>query len=716
LPDTLPFESCAVCHSSGSFADAGMAHALPPIEAVSGIVFGTANAGADLTVTFDVAADGVAAMNYDQVQRAYRTDGTDRFDVCNAPSRSDPCDPASATLANNGGGNYTLTVFGVGAEEANDNRWLFRVGVGDDRETRVYFYGDTGAVRVVEDLAFSAQACNACHGPEGIDVHGGYYAASDGGEPCLTCHGVGTVPSLAVVGHGYHSGIATWEDPQEPIDITFPTYMNNCSICHAEDAQLTAANAMPVVAEACFTCHGSTEGIPFVPGSAAEITHANIVDGCEACHAGQIGGIPQTVADAHNGAITGRNGVIWNGEDTSVTEGAKFDWQITSVVDDGADLSISWTVTYDDGVAPVGLDPCNADPAAGPLFFADVDADGDSLGNLSILRNYAQGQDFILGTEPNEAGQPGSSPGVNNGNTTCANGVATTVVAVEATDATVGRVAIQGKPRVESPDPDDADGLMQVRAKTPTFDWVIGDGAPAEPRRAVVDTSLCLSCHVGSLYQHGGNRVDNVDMCYLCHNAAANDQYVRVDGFGGVDASEAYDGLAGQAFGIKEMVHAVHPAGELGNPVVIYRGRGIYGFAASEADLNNWPSGANCVQADLDTGSNYFTVVGSDPATATADTCQPHNFESPTYPRGLYDCAACHVAGVNLLPDPTLAMATTVEAGAALGDRLDDVLQGVQTTSCVSCHADSASKGHAYQNSWVPQEFPMGRQTIIDAN
>ena len=80
-------------------------------------------------------------------------------------------------------------------------------------------------------------------------------------------------------------------------------------------------------------------------------------------------------------------------------------------------------------------------------------------------------------------------------------------------------------------------------------------------------------------------------------------------------------------------------------------------------------------------------------------------------------CAACHVEDVDLLPDATAAMATTVEAGAPpFRDQLNDVLQGAQTTSCVTCHADSASRGHAYQNGWTPQEFEEGRKTIIDAN
>ena len=47
----LPLESCSVCHDDGSFADAAVAHALPPIESVSNISFATVNAGADLAVT-----------------------------------------------------------------------------------------------------------------------------------------------------------------------------------------------------------------------------------------------------------------------------------------------------------------------------------------------------------------------------------------------------------------------------------------------------------------------------------------------------------------------------------------------------------------------------------------------------------------------------------------------------------------------------------------
>jgi len=675
-----PLESCAVCHDDGSFASAPDAHMLPQIEAVSGVTF--AVNGADLDVTFDLAADGAAATNYDSMQRGYRTDGTTRTDICNAAGRSDPCDPTSLTLTNNGGGNYTVKVLGGAAEALNNHRYLFRVGAGSDRETRVYFYGDTPASPLATP-AVGAQACTNCHGPEGIDVHGGYYAADDGAEPCLTCHGV-DVPSLAEVTHAYHSSI--WVDDGEVVHITYPTYMNNCGVCHSEASELAAVNAMPVTGAGCFTCHGSMDGFDFT----ATPFHLTIADpetaDCSVCHDDTLAAA--TVTGFHNGSTTGRGGIIWDGVDTSVTEGAKFVWEITGVVDDGTDLAITWQASYDG----VGVDPCNDTIGVGaPTFHASGD------GNLSMLRNYAQGDDFILGMSTSAPGQA-LSVNVTVDNTVCAGNVATTTIPVDAVDASVERgiVALQGKPRTISPaDPAET---QRVRAVTPTYEWTIGDGAPpVAMRRDIVDTGECLKCHVGSLYQHGGNRVDNVGMCILCHNSAANEQNVRVGM--GVDSSEAYDGQVGETYEMKTMLHRIHSAGEEGSPpYVIYRNRGIYGFATDDSLLPNWP------------GTGQQVVFGSDAVTTN------HNFHTPTYPRSLNECTACHVASLPVQPDQTQAMATTVEAGGTVWeDQVDDVLQGATTTACVTCHADSASRGHAFQNGWEPQTFEEGRETIIDA-
>ena len=407
------------------------------------------------------------------------------------------------------------------------------------------------------------------------------------------------------------------------------------------------------------------------------------------------------------------SGLIWNGADAAVEEAKRFTWQIDSIVDDETNLAISWSATYD-GVA---VNPCNATVSAdNPVFHVPR---GGSGGTFSMLRSYAQGDDFILGQSEGAPGQP-TSINLDTENTVCDGLVATTTIAADDYDsvgATVGRVAIQGKPGVVSPANPAA--LLRVRVPTPTFDWVLGTNNPAVARRNVVDTSKCLGCHVGSLYQHGGNRVDNVDVCMLCHNAASNEKNVRVGM--GVDASEAYDGKVGETFELKTMLHRVHSSTydwnpdpdveEYNPPYLVYRNRGVYAFAHDESVLPNWEVGEACVHSSGRTGRR---VSGADPT--VDDSCQPHNFEAPTYPRSLNECAACHTADFMVIPDQTKSMASTTDAGSTVWEnRLDDTLQGAATTACVTCHADGASKGHAYQNSWTPQKFPEGRQTIIDA-
>jgi len=675
-----PLESCDVCHSEGSFASAPAAHALDPIESVQNVAFEVV--GADLVVTFDILVDGVLTAGYNNPQRGYRTDGVTRTTISD-----------SLTLVDNGGGSYTLTVAGGAAFADVDNRYMFRVFIGENtsaatyRPTRVYFYGDFPASPFEAVPAVSAAACTNCHGPEGIGVHGGPFQEEDGIEPCLVCHGVDDVPSVAAVTHGYHSNV--W-DPDE--HITYPTYMTNCSVCHADADQVDAVNAMTVSGSGCLSCHGEMDnaswdfsgGLDFHLTLADPLTH----DCASACH--EVGGAATNyvaVTDFHNGLTTGRGGIIFDGVDTAVTVGALFDWQITGVevVDEGANLAISWTASYDG----VGVDPCNDTAAAGePVFWAGE-------GDLTMYRSYAQGDDFIIGMSTSS---PGQSVGVDLSvdNTACAGGIATTTLPVDAVDAEKGRLALGGKPLVVSVL--DPAATMEVRVPTPTYDFLVADGAAATPRRAVVDTELCLGCHVGSLYQHGGDRVDNVDMCLVCHNAASNEKNVRVGM--GVDASEAYDGQVGETFEMKTMLHRIHSAGlDDQPPYLVYRNRGIYAFAPEDAVIPNWP------------GTGQQVVFGSDPEFTTN-----HNFHSPTYPRAINECTSCHDEDFMVIPNQTVSMAATVDAGGTVWeDQSDDVLQGAATTACITCHAGAASKGHAYQNSWVPQDFPEGRDSIIDA-
>jgi OmcA/MtrC family decaheme c-type cytochrome len=677
--------------------------------------------GADLDVNFDLLADDVLTAGYDTVERGYRTDGTTRTTISD-----------SLTLADNGGGNYTITIAGGAAEAATDHRYLFRVSDGGESTTRVYFYGDFPA-SPVEDLQIAAESCNSCHGEEGIPVHGGYFAQEDGGEPCLTCHGserlnrdgeLEMIPRLMWVAHGYHTGVETWRPDLPEINVTYPTYMNNCSVCHSEGANLTAANALPFSGD-CFSCHGDMDhftewfkpdgGEGNNPGGLDLSIHFALTPtpetaDCSQCHnAAGIAANKLVVTDAHNGQVTERGGVINDGVDTSVAEGKKFTWAITSMADDGVNLTFTWEASYDGN--PV--DPCNDTVGLGaPTFHL-------GNGSLRTYRSYAQGDDFIMGNASNP-GQPArANPDATN--TTCSGLIATTVIPVENDfSAEKGRIALGGKPRVISPD---VAGLeVQARVPSPTFDWKIGDGA-ALARRDVVNTGLCLNCHVGSMYQHGGDRVDNVDYCMVCHNAAANEQYVRVGM--GVDASEAYDGKVGETFEIKTMLHRVHSANwdwnpergieEYNPPYLVYRGRGIYAFAGEGEFPPNWDTTVTegCTAEEIADGKSR--VFGS--SDTSPDKCEEHHFHAPTFPRSLNDCMACHKDTFTVIPNQAISMASTLDVGSTedYTEQTDDVLQGAATTACVTCHYNTATRGHAYQNSWEPQEFPEGRQTIIDA-
>jgi OmcA/MtrC family decaheme c-type cytochrome len=696
---TLPLESCAVCHSEGSFASAPAAHELDR-EIAYTVVTPPTTDGTDTVIAFSITVNGAPYDLLTAVQRVVIFQGVGgTYTRYQFPNNSD------TFLASVVDGVYTFRI--PDGALLNDLVTVAPPIVGTD--SRVYFRlntpaGVTPARRAsvsADDAAYarldlvSDQSCQACHGTFAGGLTSPHYNPFDASN-CIACHSAVNPPGdlgLAYLAHGIHNSHNLPGGEFEPedgvvFDVTYPTYMANCSVCHDSEPTLAAANAMPVTGAGCFTCHGSMEGFDF---TGLEF-HLTIPDpeiaNCQQCHNPPAqGGVARfAVAQFHNGIVTDNGGIIFDGADTSVTEGEKFVWEITGVDDDGVNLAISWQASYN-GVA---VNPCNATvgPTA-PLFHLGAGA------NLSMLRSYAQGDDFILGQSTSAPGQA-NAVNVTADNTTCQGNVATTTIPVDVVDAEVGIVALQGKPRVVSVL--DPTATMAVRAVTPTYEWLVGSGdAPLMARRNVVDTEVCLQCHVGSLYQHGGNRVDNVEMCNLCHNPASNEQFVRVGM--GVDASEAYDGKVGETFEMKTMLHRIHSAGTAGSPpYVIYRNRGIYAWAPDESLLPNWP------------GTGPQIVFGSN------DVTQNHNFHAPTYPRALNDCAACHSADFAVMPDPTKAMANTVDAGSTeWANQLDDVLQGAATTACITCHTDGATRGHAYQNSWIPQEFPEGRQTIIDA-
>ena len=748
-------ETCTVCHSDGSEFSASQAHAI-----TGKVVFSNAIAsivGDDLVLTYNVKVDGVDSNTFTtpfEVYRHYKNAAFEADNVVNAyvRDRIDNLAGVTFTVVSNGNGNYTATVDNVVPQltpAADNNTYLLNAGSATGLRVTVTA-GNTALARSVA----GNEGCIGCHGTNVFEgTHQG--ANPQGVEACVVCHtrynsvarGFGGAELTAWV-HGIHNahsmgskflsggvtkpaGVYARNDSTNEASwyhTTYPSYMENCSVCHNTPEKLAIVNNAPVRGCFCLSCHDSMASPAWEPGFKTLTFHLtggpggqpyNELTDCQQCHNDSPSGIARAKhSEFHNGINTDRAGLIWNGEDVSVTEGAKVDMQITGGSINTDNIVVTWTAKYN-GIA---ANPCNTTVAANaPIFHAGGAADnttGKAASNFSILRAYGQGADWTnagIGSPP--PGQPLSTT-LSTTNTVCSGNVATTTIArtagEKATTLQRGQVALQGKAQVKLgfdynsaiPGTQDVD---QVRSKTPSREFKVSDGSAVTPRRAIVDSTKCLKCHVGSLYQHGGNRIDDAEMCVMCHNEASSEQNVRVND--GVDPSEAYDGKAGQTYGFKTMLHGIHssgkptPSGKPRVPIVIYRTNGIYAWAADNTLLRNWPGTDN--QVIFGSNDNVLKRI--------------HYFNSPTYPKALNDCSACHVDGFTYPPDQTKAVATTLNAGAAPYDnQLNDVLEGPAAAACMSCHQSSDSgeqaalKGHAYQFGFVPAVFPNGREDVLN--
>jgi OmcA/MtrC family decaheme c-type cytochrome len=727
--------------------------------------------GGDVILTYKVTLNGVANNAFTNKAGGHRYAGATSATAIRTGFTS--TELAATTVTAGANGSYTVRIPGMATTVGSTpTTFMVRLNTGTTApQATVVAHLNSKPKSTVSD-----QACINCHGDNVFHAGIHHSANPQGAGACVVCHTradssetrlgtatnlttgvVGTAPGTRLMGyvHGIHNSHNMPDhvysrngstSASSQFSIGFPSYMQNCSTCHDTQENLDLVLSKPVSYQTCISCHDGWDGFSFSSVTAAPYkdTHATFTaaTNCASCH---DGGMAPAKVEGYHGkrqAYTPRNGLLYDGKDQSIEAGKRVAMTIDSITRDDSDpaakkLVVTWSATLD-GTA---VDPCNTDVAAGPVFM-DVNAansgTGLSTSNMTFLQAYAQGNDWVsagIGTAP---GQPitsptlrtvsftptsGSTAGVEQpANTVCADNVATSIVPAATTTATKGVLGLQGKPQVTFTSTTRTGTpytrIIQVRSPSPTREFVTATGAEpaaADKRRAIADSAKCLTCHQGSMYQHGGNRVDSVDLCVICHNPAANEKNVRVGLF--VDADEAYDGQPGQTYDLRYMLHAIHSAGKTNAPLVYYRSNGIYAFGSEAAIANlaatkNWP------------GAGSKQIYGSQTsASDTTPVTRTHNEIVVHYPRALNDCAACHVsdAGSVALPSTSKAVAvTTYDAGAApWSNQLDDVLMSPATASCMSCHqsGDIATQGalraHAFQNSWTPAVFTGGRADIL---
>ena len=722
-------ESCAVCHSS-----VASIHAATGVVSVSGIA--QALVGGNLVVNFNIKVDGV---NNDSFTPLYR--GYVNFD--NAALQTTPPSlittfqrntiTSNVTLASIGAGNYTITV--PAANVINDSNYLFVLTVGGVSHSGPVLEATVnvqyGAAHL-RDLV-SSDACASCHGPYPVRTEKfPHYRV--GGAECQICHSQATratafisknaagafVSSDNVYGtnlteyvHGIHNshnmpdgvyyrttaadGAFTTEDRYS---IGFPSNMRNCKVCHKTASQLATVAAAPVSNYLCKTCHNNWDGfvrstgtLVFTPASGID-WHRTFPDNVDCmstagCH-GVAGARFNEASDFHNSFDSTAQGTnsFYRGTDISFDNPNQVSFNVTGVTKAGDNVTFTWAATKN-GLA---VNPCNTDINAGPTFR-----------NLGAYLAYAKGDDWVnenVGTSP---GQPlGARNFFTSLSTTCAANVATTTglrIAAGTSYATKAVLAIGGKALDKGGLVPANDNAFFVRVPSPTYAFSMTDGSAVAARRNAVNTLKCLECHRGSLYQHGGDRVDNEQLCVICHNPSSNDKSVRqvtwrvVNADNTVNTDATYDGKVGETYDMRTMLHSIHGVSKRTYPWVVYRSRGIYAFPPPVyeeigGDLferaypkpTGWPA----------PGDN--TIYGS-----TNGGRITHNWTVVHYPKPPSECLACHNAGAYEAPDQTKAVALTVDPGTSFPVQSDDIVIGPTAAACTACHASAPVRTHANQ-------------------
>jgi OmcA/MtrC family decaheme c-type cytochrome len=446
----------------------------------------------------------------------------------------------------------------IGAYATRD---LTEFGLGRQfSDTTFNFVPNGSAVTEVRDVVKTA-SCNQCHNP--ISAHGG---ARKSMELCVLCHqpqtidpDTGNTVDMPVLVHKIHMGeelpsvkagkpyqiIGNAQSLHDFSDVVFPADVRNCTVCHQQTTGATQqANYLNPSRAACGSCH---DNVNFATGQ----NHSNLPQvsdsQCSRCHT------PEGELE-FDASIRGAHTVPRFSRELS---GTVFELMKVDDASPGKKPTLTFSLKNKNGepllasaFARLGLVLSGSTFDYSRYFSEDArTARGDTSGVHTYTFNNAIPADatgsFSIGIE-----------GYKN-----ATLLAGTTKEMTLRDA----------------------GLNKVISFSV-------DGSPLLPRRQVVTTEKCNSCHF-SLNLHGDNR-NRVEQCVLCHNPVENDALRRPASAG-----------AAQSVDFGPMIHRIH-TGKEGEGAIT-----IYGFGASVND---------------------FSKVG--------------------YPGDRRDCTQCHVGGSENLP------------------------------------------------------------------
>jgi OmcA/MtrC family decaheme c-type cytochrome len=579
------------------------------------------------------------------------------------------------------------------------------------------FVPSGGAVTMERNIVKTA-TCNQCHNQ--LTAHGSRIET----KLCVTCHNPGSwvkgnasatppipdrtvdfkvfihklhygedLPSV-IAGTPYGIGNADFSDVVFPADVRSNGNTNPiaCTKCHDPNDSATpqaVAFEMPKRA-ACGACH---DDVDFVTGA----NHPGGPQGddaaCVTCHAKNFAlpTGPGTVMESHT---------MWDREYATKC----FKYNILSVTPEpaapGTTITITFSVTNPNPSLRLGADQSSGDPSCSAKSTYDIKADPEFTAGSASRLGIDVAWDTRDFNNTNSGTNPAQPISINalTASAPIGDGTFSVTATVPATGTSgTGEVAIEGHPAGIAPaTPSHAQSTIQVPV-TSVFKYFAITDTKAVARRQVVDIAKCDNCHT-RLSLHGNNRVNEPQLCVICHNPNDTDVNRRPMTAGLPDPTLTLDKKKEEAIDFKRLIHGIHAAAQTkydGTPADGFREKGlvIYGFGGG-----------------------------------------PNDFSDVRFPGILSDCGTCHLSNTYTLqgswelPTQNGILGSTIDTapGATaltfadqLADPADDSNISPTAAVCSSCHDSQVAQAHMEDNGALFGE-PLGSavvtQSMLDGN
>jgi OmcA/MtrC family decaheme c-type cytochrome len=543
------------------------------------------------------------------------------------PSQTQAANDSGGTFGVNALGDYTYT-FKAKAPANFDAAATHSIGVSAFRNLAEYgtfdewsevsndifsWVPDASHAPVTRSVVTTA-ACNQCHDP--LFGHGGTRLKV---ELCIMCHTPQTVnpdtqltQDMPVLIHKIHMGSSlpsvkagtpyriwhrgAWSDFSA---VAFPQDVRNCTTCHAKEAPQADNWKNKPSAAVCGSCH---DDVNFATG-AGHLNLPQIDDNqCKTCHTSQATqDLDASIPGAH---LIPSNSTALPGLVAKIlkVEGAA----------PGAAPTVTFSVN---------------DKSGKPVDISKLTQIRVVLGGNNV--DYGAGASGMRVSE-----DPSKTPGTN--------GVYAYTMTNKIPAGATGSytVSIEARNSVTVM-PGTVKATTATDSAMPVEFYFSVDKSATTPRRQVVATAKCASCHVDLTFVHGGTRAATQE-CTICHNPSLA------------------DGTSGQSVSLAVQIHSIHRGENLANPYVL--GTTNYQEVRFPGDLRD------CTACHLD-GTYRVENVG-----AKAMVASPGGFTKTTAPisaacQGCHDdvatashalanttvlgesCAACHASGMEFSVD-----------------------------------------------------------------